>query len=242
MGRSSSDPAVKSNANASLSELKRLQLTNRGDTDALPKESAWQMLVRFSDMEAQGKGLTEDGRRNLSQFFVEPPAKGDGKILVVQDYRVPRWASIYGNKADVTVMMKVLGFLYPSFRYESSAAYGTSTFEEENTYELELRRGSQQAGPDTEGPTNLNVGQLTWKIVDVVRHTDGVEKPSPAFAAEWITVPAACCYLTQALAKTKDPTTRMNVQRSLTVMNHLLTSTQPKQSARTATSSPACAP
>jgi len=200
----SSDPIIKTNADRAVDDLRTLlRAPSAQPTENLP-QSPKAALLEFCTAETEGKGLTHDGWKQLTAFFVRPLPWRKDKIHIAKDFVVSD-AAIEGSKADLYVEYIDLGELDSSLRYTNDVPGGS--IEVRVGYKLVLGNKYWKF-EDGEADTKEATGRTKWRIDDL--HPD-----------QWITVDTAIRFLTDTLDTATDEVIRRNAMRSLAALKRL---------------------
>lgn len=184
----STDPVIKANASKALGALGRLAPDPPAPHPANARKTAAAVVGDFCKMDADGKLLTSNGRRDIAALFAQPGPMRPEKIRVVAKYSLSYASIADDNTAGVRAMYTFLGSLDTSGRFEPESA-GPMEIKD---FSLVLAGGSSSASP-------------IWKL-------DG---PVPAPS---VTVATAVRYVTELRDSTKDPAVRRNADRTLAIL------------------------
>jgi hypothetical protein len=200
----SSDPIVKTNADRAVHDLRVLLRAPSAQPTGNLQQSPKAALLEFCTAETKGKGLTRDGWKQLTAFFVRPLPWQQDKIHIAKDFVVSD-AAIEGSRADLYVEYIDLGDLDPSLRYTNDFPGGS----------IEVRVGYMLVfgnkywkSEDGEEDAKEVTGATKWRIDD--SHPD-----------QWITVETAIRFLTDTVDRATDEVIRKNAMSSLTALKRL---------------------
>ncbi|MGB9072081.1 MAG: hypothetical protein WCC22_05380 [Terriglobales bacterium] len=199
----SGDPIVKANADRAVGDLRALLRSPSAQPTGNLPQSPKAALLEFCTAETEGKGLTRDGWKQLTAFFVRPLPWRQDKIHIAKDFGVSD-AAIEGSKADLYVEYIDLGELDPSLRYTNDTQ---GPIKVRVDYKLVL--GNRYWRSDDGEETAKEVkGTTKWRIDD----------PHPD---QWITVDTAIQLLMETGGKATDEVIRRNAKRSLAALKRL---------------------
>jgi hypothetical protein len=171
-----------------------------GQTPPKPPE---QVVTDFLALETKGQRLTAAGRRSTDHFFLRPsPGLSDrGAFVIYPEYGVNR-VVINGNTAEVQINGTSRGTITPKLVYRPAPQC-----EDRFGLIFRLTLSDKHWESDTlGGPLHEVSGPLEWRL----EHSDG---------SLTLTRPAARRFLSQMLAKSKNPTLQKNATASLTQLN-----------------------
>lgn len=156
-------------------------------------------------MDADGKQLSLDGRRELSAFFVQSGQKPLEKLVVVKDFAVSNASIIDENSADVFVEYVFLGWLDSATALFEQGAI--SALKEREEYRLvRTSQNGQTVSANTTAQDELS--PLEWKIQGPLRNPR-------------ITLDTAIRYVTETRDYAGDLAVKTNANHALATLNSI---------------------